>query len=200
MIYLNIAVEDALSEVVLMQLVERFGDKYSIKNVFSRSGFGYLKSSIRGFNQASQFTPFLMLTDLDNYDCPLDLIGDWINFDQNNNLIFRIAVREVESWLLADARGLADFFRISKAKFPLDPESLSDPKNTLIHLARKSRIRKIQEDIIPVNETAAIGPNYNGCLSEFVFNQWNIDNALKHSRSLNKAYRHLSEFEPTVIF
>jgi hypothetical protein len=195
MIYINLVYEDDLSEAVMFKLINHFGDKYIVHNTYSGHGFGYLKSNIKGFNQASVVSPFFMLTDLDNYTCPPSLIKDWINFPLKSNFIFRIAVREVEAWLLADIEGLSEYFKVSATNFPVRPESEIDPKNTLIHLARRSRIRRIREDLVPINENAAIGPNYNGCLMEFVFNNWNIETALTRSKSLLKAFKILENFQ-----
>lgn len=194
MIYINLAYEDDLSEAVMSKLLLHFGDKFCTLNTYSGHGFGYLKSNIRGFNQASLVSPFFILTDLDTYKCPPELIDDWINFEQNSNLIFRIAVHEVEAWLLSDIKGMAAFLKVSAANFPREPEKEADPKKTLIQLARKSRVRRIKEDILPINPNASIGPNYNGCLSEFVFNYWNVDDASKKSKSLSKALYSLEQF------
>ena len=194
MIYLNIAVEDDLSEMVIRKLIDSFYNKFHIQNVYSDNGFGYLKSNILGFNEASKFYPFLVLTDLDRYDCPVELIEDWITFEKHKNLIFRISVREVEAWLLADSKGLATFFRISETNIPLNPETEEDPKNTIIKLAGKSRARRIREDITPI-EGASIGPNYNGCLGEFVMNRWSVAAAAARSKSLKKAYDQLKKFQ-----
>nr|NQU90113.1 hypothetical protein [Bacteroidota bacterium] len=194
MIYINLVYEDDLSEAVMAKLLMHFGDKYSIHNAYPGHGFGYLKSNIRGFNQASIVSPFFMLTDLDNYECPPTLKDDWINFPLQPNFIFRIAVREVEAWLLADTVGLSEFFRVSTANFPTNPENDANPKLTLIQLARRSRIRRIREDIIPINENASIGPNYNGCLMDFVLNKWSIENAMIRSRSLEKTFSKLEQF------
>lgn len=194
MIYINLVYEDDLSEAVMFRLINHFDDKFNVHNTYSGHGFGYLKSNIKGFNQASAVSPYFMLTDLDNYNCPPSLINDWINFPLHSNFIFRIAVREVEAWLLADIEGLSDFFKISPVNFPLSPENEIDPKNTLIQLARRSRIRRIREDVVPINENASIGPNYNGCLMEFVIKKWNIQTALTRSTSLLKAFNKLENF------
>lgn len=195
MIYLNLAVEDELSAMAITKLITCFNTKYTIRNVYANNGFGYLKSSIRGFNEAAKFLSFFVLTDLDRYECPPALIDDWINFELNKNLIFRIAVREVEAWLLADSKGLSKFFRVSESNFPFDPESLSDPKNVIIQLAGKSKIRKIREEIVPIGPGASIGPNYNGCLGEFVMTKWSVESAITKSRSLEKAYNHLKKYK-----
>ena len=194
MIYINLVYEDDLSEAVMFKLINHFGEKYNVHNTYSGHGFGYLKSNIKGFNQASVVSPFFMLTDLDNYNCPPSLINDWINFPLHSNFIFRIAVREVEAWLLADIEGLSEFLKVSPVNFPAFPENEIDPKNTLIRLARRSRIRRIREDVVPINENAAIGPNYNGCLTEFVIRKWNIETALTRSNSLLNAFNKLENF------
>lgn len=180
--------------MVIRKLIDSFYSKFHIQNVYSDNGFGYLKSNIRGFNEASKFYPFLVLTDLDRYDCPLKLIEDWIAFEKHKNLIFRIAVREVESWLLADSKGLASYFRISETIIPTNPEADSDPKNTIIKLAGRSRIRRIREDITPIGG-ASIGPNYNGCLGEFVMTRWSVEDAAAKSISMEKTYNHLKIFQ-----
>ncbi len=195
MIYINLVYEDDLSEAVMTKLVSHFNEKFSIQNSYSGNGFGYLKSNIRGFNQASISTPFFMLTDLDNYKCPPQLIDDWINFPINQNFIFRIAVREVESWLLSDVEGLSGFLKVSQVIFPKEPEIEPDPKNRLIQIAKRSRVRNIREDIVPINENAKIGPDYNGRLIEFVSNKWSIENAIKRSISLRRALDKLGHFK-----
>ncbi len=178
----------------MTKLLSHFHNKFSIVNTYKGHGFGYLKSNIRGFNQASVVTPFFMLTDLDNYSCPSELKKDWIDFTLHSNFVFRIAVREVEAWLLADIEGKSEYFKVSRNNFPMKPELESDPKSTLIQVAKKSRIRRIREDIVPINENARIGPNYNGCLMEFTYYNWSIENATKRSNSLSRAVSKLQRF------
>jgi hypothetical protein len=195
MIYITLVYEDDLSEAVMTQILNQFPDKYEIYNSYSGNGFGYLKTNIKGFNQASIVNPHFMLTDLDNYECPVELRNDWVNFELEPNFIFRVAVREVESWVLADREGFSHFLNVSIANFPLNPDIEPDPKNTLIQLAKRSNKRAIKEDIVPKNQNAKIGPNYNGCLSEFVFKSWNIENAILQSESLRRAYLKLRDFQ-----
>ncbi|MFP4470089.1 MAG: hypothetical protein ACLFPE_05375 [Bacteroidales bacterium] len=194
MVYINLAVEDSLSEIVLTRIINLFPGKYNIQHCYGEQGYGYLKSSIRGFNQASKITPFLVLTDLDRYECPLALIKDWIAFPLHANLIFRIAVREVESWLLADSPGFAKFLNISESHIPSSSEEIINPKEFLINLARKSGRRKIKEDLIPSSKFASIGPNYNGRLTEFVLQYWNVHKAIRNNDSLEKTYDKLKRF------
>jgi hypothetical protein len=191
----NLVFEDELSEYVLTKLLNCFGNKYHTEVSYNGRGNGYIRKRINGFNRACIASPFLVLTDLDQAPCPSELIANWFRRPMHPNMLFRVAVREVESWLLADIEGYARFLGISEANFPTNPENEANPKRTLITLARRSRKRSIKEDIIPINSNAAIGPNYNGRLMEFVFDHWSIDRAMTRSKSLRRAYDRLQSFE-----
>lgn len=192
---LNFVYEDVLSEFVMTKLVNSFGDKYFIGNHYCEGGYGYIKKNINGFNEAAIATPFFVLADLDRNPCPKELIKTWLKKEKNTNLIFRIAVCEVEAWVLADIEGFSNFLGISSSHFPSNPELIRDPKQLLINLAGKSRRRDIREDITPINYNAKIGPNYNGRLMEFIAGEWSIGRAKKRSESLSRTYRHLETFQ-----
>jgi len=195
----HLAVEDDLSELVIRRLLIDTGRDYSVGNVFGRGGFGYLRSTARNWNAAAAAgTPILLLTDLDHHPCPSGLIEDWLDVEPHANLVFRVAVREVESWLLADREGFAEFLGISDAVIPLQPDQIPDPKQSLVNLARRSRRRTLRESIVPRNGSTAVqGPDYNGCLGGFVRDHWNRHAALERSPSLGRAWRRLMVFEPT---
>jgi hypothetical protein len=93
----NLAVEDELSDEVLRRLLQYTGRAYHIGATYGRSGFGYLRSTIRGWNRAARGVPFIVLTDLDTHTCPPILIRDWLAEPLNPNLLLRVAVREVEA-------------------------------------------------------------------------------------------------------
>lgn len=192
----NLATEDELSELTLYRILDVIGG-YAVGTPFRRGGFGYLRRTIRGWNDAAKGIPFIVLTDLDTYRCPMELINDWLSVPKHQNLIFRVAVREVESWLLADAINLARFLRVNPSLIPSNPDMLQDPKRTLVDLARKSPLRKIRAGIAPPRDSSAKqGPDYNGCLGDFVRNSWNVKGALAESPSLEKAVACLSRFAP----
>lgn len=199
---INLVYEDDLSREVLLRLIDspavRSSDRcFSVGTKRPGRGYGFLKKNIIGFNQASKGMPYLILTDLDDRECAPLLINEWLPQTRNPNLIFRIAVREVESWLLADDAGFARFLGIAKHKLPRNPDDLPDPKATLINLARTSRKRDIKADIVPKpGSTAKQGPAYNDCLISFVKDTWNPEKARRHSQSLEKALRALETFEP----
>jgi hypothetical protein len=192
----NLATEDELSELTLYRLLEVIGG-YAVGTPYRRGGFGYLRRTIRGWNSAAKGIPFIVLTDLDSYRCPMELIDDWLKVPKHENLIFRVAVREVESWLLADAANLAHFLGVRRSLIPDTPDLLHDPKRTLVELARKSHLGRIRTGIAPPRGSSAKqGPDYNGCLGEFVRKSWNVNDAMKYSPSLEKAVVRLSRFAP----
>lgn len=195
MIALNVAYEDPLSLSIIEKLLRQFDDMFFIKNGYSKGGNDYLKQQCAAFNDASTHTPFFMLVDLDRHECPPTILSAWLKRPRNNNFIFRVAVKEVEAWLLADKEGLSKFFNVSPALFSPNPDALLNPKHALITLAKRSRKRDIRDDITPIDQSASIGPNYNNRLSQFVDSYWNIANAKKRSPSLCGAYDALQKFQ-----
>ncbi len=134
----NLAVEDALSEAVLRRVLAESGREYAVGAVYCRGGFGYLKRTIRGWNNAARGTPFVVLTDLDRGECAPSLICEWLPGFIHPNLLLRVAVREVEAWLIGDRENMARFLRCPLSRVPTSPEALDDPKRALVELARDS--------------------------------------------------------------
>lgn len=195
---IQLAVEDDLSEAVLIRVLRETRRPYAIGTCYNGHGFGYLRKTIHGFNNAAKGTPFLVLTDLDKIGCAPDLIGTWLNEPVHPNLLFRVAVKEVEAWLLADQAGLARFLGINKTLVPKSVDEIVDPKDCLINLARGSRHRDLRRDIVPPpGSTRQIGPNYNGRLVSFVQNRWNLLTAQKSSPSLKRTVTAVTRFVPT---
>jgi hypothetical protein len=194
---LNIAVEDALSESVIYKLLNYCGRNYYVGNIYSRGGYGYLKSNVTAFNHAARVNPYLLLTDLDQTECAPILIREWLPHPTNRNLIFRVAVKEVESWLIADRENLSRFLGVTRNRFPLLPDDISNPKGLIINTTRRSRKRKLLQDIVPpAGSTRKQGPNYNGRLIEFVESYWEPDTARTRSNSLDRAIIALEQFTP----
>lgn len=194
MIILNFVFEDDLSEAVMIKIAKHFGDKFYIGNSYNGQGFGYIKTNINGFNQAASSVPFFVLTDLDNHECPPTLISNWLKRKKHPNLLFRVAVREVEAWLLADKAGFSRFTGINIQSLPSNPESFLNPKKTLIDIIQKSKKRSIKNDILPISNNASVGPNYNGRLIEFVNSIWSIERAKINSQSLQRTMKCLQNF------
>jgi len=105
----------------------------------------------------------------------------------------RVAVREVEAWLLADRTTLARFLQVSRDLVPRDPESLPDPKATLVSIARRSRSRPIREGLPPrPGSGRSVGPLYVAQLSRFVTEHWDVEASADISQSLDRCLRALA--------
>ncbi|MGD1018765.1 MAG: hypothetical protein ABSA12_05540 [Verrucomicrobiia bacterium] len=201
---INLAVEDELSEQMLRVLLQKCGNAYEVGAVYRKGGNNYLKSKLSGFNRAARGMPYLILTDLDDKPCAADLIEEWFACKikdyptrRNHNLLFFIAVREVEAWLLADRESFAAFLRIKLDEIPLEPDRIADPKKELLELVRKTKNRRLREDIVPRDTSATrIGPDYNGRLTEFLLHKWRLDAAEARSPSLLRAKKILKSFLP----
>lgn len=193
----NLAVEDELSETILRKLLRATGRGYHVGHVYRRGGYGYLRRTIPGWNAAAEWTPFVVLTDLDDSPCAAGKLSEWMPAEPHPNLIFRVAVREVEAWLLADVTNLASFLGVSSRHIPESPEGLTDPKAALIGAAMRSRSKEIKQRMIPrTGGTATQGPDHNGCMGEFVRTRWDPVVASERSPSLARAMRRLASFRP----
>jgi len=191
----NLATEDELSEITLIKILAGL-KRFAIGTAYRRGGYGYLLQTIDGWNKAAAGRPSIVLTDLDTGPCPIHLIRDWLSAPQHPNLVFRVAVREVEAWLLADRRNISEFLGIPASQIPTDPDTLADPKGTIIDLARRSR-KEIRNRIVPRKcSTAKQGPDYNACLGSFVQARWDAHSAKPNSPSLSRTIDRLISFMP----
>ncbi|MBT3200073.1 MAG: hypothetical protein HN350_09170 [Phycisphaerales bacterium] len=157
-------------------------------------GSSSIKKMTEAFpNMASAGLHIFILTDLDTTDCPPTLIRDWFNVPQNQpialppKLVFRVPVREVESWLLADRDALANFMGIPKANFSNKPDELPDTKQHLLNVISDKGRKKWHKDMLPQSPTASIGPLYNEKLCEFICEKWDPARASANSPSLARA-------------
>jgi hypothetical protein len=188
--HISIVYEDQLSEAVLCRLLEYSPQKVVIHQKIPGNGCDYIKKRISSYLAASRISPFVILLDSDKEVCAKRLLDELAPLESRHEGFFlRIAIREVESWLLADHQGFGEFLGISPALIERQPETLHDPKEYLINLARKSRKRELVEGIVPqVGTSAKQGPRYNQALQPFV-RIWNISAGAKRSESLSRALR-----------
>ena len=193
---LVVATEDELSEIVAEKLVYELVSRDTYIERIRRNGYGYLKSKMQSFCEIARRRPVFILADLDARACPRALIEDWCeNWQRAEKLIFRVAVREIESWLLADRTAIAKFLNVSPAKITRDPETLTDPKAYLLSLAEQGA-REVKNRLLPSRGSSAKqGLGYSDCLAEFVMKKWSPARAAECSDSLRKARERLSRWQ-----
>lgn len=192
---LYIATEDILSEAVAERLVLEANNGLNIAVRMGRRGNGYLKQKLPEILRTAHAIPILLLTDLDRVECSPTLIADWCGKQiMPQGLLFRVAVREVEAWLLADREGFAQFSNSPLDKIPTNSELIDDPKQTLLNIVKRYGSRDIKNDILPaLGSGVSVGVGYNQRLSMFVREIWAIERAVENSNSLSRALYRLRE-------
>ena len=192
-----LAVEDDLSEIMLRRILRARPVEYVVSAVFKHGGFGYLKKQTQAFNNMAKACPVLMLTDLDQLRCAPELIEDWLKQPKHPDFLLRVAVREVEAWLLACDEPLGKYLRTRQPFFFHDPEALGDPKLELLKLAERSSRRDIREAIARRDTGGNLrqGPAYNSVLSAFVDQIWKPKPAATKCPSLKRVIKALGNLE-----
>lgn len=190
-----LVVEDALSEAVMRRLLGRPGRAFGVERILVADGVNGIKRRIPAFLNGCRHIPHVVLADLDTGECAPQLLARWQLSRLPAGLVVRIAVREVEAWLLADADGLAAFLQVAKNKIASRPETLDDPKLTLVNIARRSRSRRLASEIAPPSGSyARTGPLYNQRLCRFASDLWNVHRAAPEAPSLARALKALDRF------
>lgn len=182
----GLLVEGSLDETVGRVVAEHCGLVVDV--VYGKRGSGYIQKNIRGFNRGAAGLPLLIIADsLDiSNECPPAIVSALLPYPHPNTR-FRLAVREIESWLIADRVNLAKFLGIRRQDIPGSPESLRDPKGEIIRLARRSRIRSVRELLVPaVGTGGSVGIGYTSEMQRFAMNIWDIESSMAASESLRK--------------
>lgn len=190
-----LVVEDAPSEAVLRRLVSLPEHDLQVTSVFRAGGFGQIKGRLANFRNACHVIPHIVLTDLDTCPCPPELLKNWQVGKLPEHMLMRIAVREVESWLLADREGIAKLIGVPLVKIPACPDELADPKQVLLNLARKSKSPRFASEFVPAkNSKAQHGPFYNQHLTAFATQFWDSHQAGLASPSLKRSMDRIKAF------
>lgn len=199
-IYCYAYAEDELSCEVVRRLVEyqnvtsEVGVRLKLVQGFpdNKHGFTQIKKRIPAIlDIPSNGIATLVLTDLDRGECAPELIGSWTGLAGNRTTLpprlwFRVAVRETESWMLADRVALATYFGIATRNFDPNPDQLIDPKEHFLNVVQAKCRNKSLRQILPIGN-ANIGPSYNKVVCAFVKTKWDPERAAANSPSLKRA-------------
>ena len=182
------AVEGVVDDAVVRRLIRHAGGQPGV--VYGLQGKHHLREKIRGYDQAARFAPWVVLVDLNrSAECAPSLLAEWLP-DPSPQLCLRVAVRAAEAWLMADAKSLAPYIGVPLERMPRDPESLSNPKEFLVNLARRSRRKVMRLDLVPRSGSGrSEGPAYTSRIAEFASERWRPAVAARRSDSLLRAIR-----------
>ncbi len=189
--FVSALVEGPIDEAVARRLVHESDLEFD--TCYGKKGIGYLKQKIAGFNMAATGQTILAIADFMDagFECPAAMVENWLP-NRHANMIFRIAVREIESWLLADRTHVAEFLKVAQVHIPRNPENLNDPKQALVNLARRSKSRRIQDSLAPKpGSSAHVGPLYVAEITKYVRTTWDVVAARQASTSLDKCLARL---------
>lgn len=145
----------------------------------------------RFVQQAKHMQPVLCIADTDG-KCPKEQISAWLPHSVPKSFLFRLAVAEAESWLIADRRALSDYFGIPEKHVSKTPDEEIDPKRHLLSLARKSTNRVLRLEVVSQTDSSKQGSGYNPHLCHFVKMHWLAKRAADNSPSLARAVRRIA--------
>ncbi len=111
---ISAAVEGVTDEAVVRRLITHVGAQPG--TVYGKSGKRHLQERVAGYNNAAQHAPWIVLVELDHEaDCAPPLRANWVPAPASR-LCFRVAVRAMEAWLLADTENLAAFLGVARTR------------------------------------------------------------------------------------
>lgn len=186
MAVINTLVEGVLDEAAAARVLVSTNHVPGV--CYGKRGSGYIRSKIRGFNDAARDVQYLALVDFmdTGLNCPPDVITEWVPH-RRPEMIFRVVVPELESWLLADRANLAEFLRVETRLIAQNPEQLADPKRELVNLARHSRRRSVRSALVPDDgSTAQVGKLYVSEMTRFINEIWDVNSARTRAPSLDR--------------
>jgi hypothetical protein len=192
--FVTVAVEGDLDAAVVRRVLAEA--TLSIGPIYGRRGKNYLDKSLNGYNNAARRSCWLVVRDLDHdAECAPELV-QLLMPKPSAQMCFRIAVRQIEAWLLADRGRIADLFQLSLDVIPRNPDALDDAKGTLVQLARRSRNRRLREEMVPEASTSAkVGTGYSGRMIDFAANIWRPGFAALSSPSLASCLRSVERWK-----
>ena len=197
----RLAVEGLTDEVVVRRVLQYVSVECG--SVYGQKGKAHLEKRLSNYNQAARWAPWLVIIDLDRSAQSAPLYVRAMLPNPSPLMCLRLAVRAVESWLLADAEQVAAFLGIPRARIPQLPDTLDDPKRTLVDLARRSRSSAIREDMVPRQGShRPVGPGYTGRIVQFVTGPkslWRPDVAASNSDSLRRCIQGLCTLTSSTV-
>jgi hypothetical protein len=183
-LHLNCAVEGLIDEAILSKILDQFS--LTPCPFYGKNGKAHLKKQINNFNNAAKNSFWIVLTDLDEhpYKCAPELVRDWLSRPASK-MILRVAVHEIESWILADRKNFSAFFKVSMEKIPCNPDEIKNPKEYLLNLIKTSKRKSLHKDMLPDQDNGRKeGPAYVSRIIEYIHHIWNFTEAKKNSKSL----------------
>lgn len=190
-VYARVIVEGETDEPVINALMRAAGWADSEFDVTSVNGKGAIDRDIKKYWKAAHVHPFVIFRDLDRdgEGCPVTLRAELVEDTpgESPDLLIRIVDQCIESWILADREGVAEFCGRSVASVrPSD----SRHKEHLLRLFQKAQFK---DAVLREGGKLRFGTAYKEHLQNLMNHYWSIERAATESDSLRRALERLTE-------
>ena len=193
-VYAQVIVEGETDEPVINALMHAAGwndDQFEVKRA---NGKGVIDRYIKKYWEAARVHPYIIFRDLDRDGggCPVTLRAELVERTpgESPDLLIRIVDQCIESWILADREGVAEFCE-------QEPATVSPPgshhKAYLLRMMKDARLKKLEDAVEEKGRELDFGPRYNTCLQNLMTHHWSIERAATESDSLRRALERLTE-------
>lgn len=179
-------VEGYMESVFLPIVLDQIG-RADLQPIIRNAGGGdkFWLAAAR-YNDAGKHTAVIGLADLEQAQCASSLLAGKLPH-KAPGFHLRLAVRMLESWLLADRQAMAHFLKVPISTLPMNPDSEVNAKRVLVDIARKSTSKKIRDAVVPDDSGGVVGSDYAATMCKFMEEHWRVSVARKVSPSLEKA-------------
>ena len=188
-VYAKVIVEGTTDEPVINALMRAAGWADHEFLVWSVNGKGAIDRDLKNYWEAARVHPYVVFRDLDRDGggCPVTLRAELVERTpgESPDLLIRIVDQCIESWILADRQGVAEFCNRSAASIELPP---SHHKPYLLSL-----MKDVKDAVEEKGRELAFGPAYKGHLQNLMNHYWSIERAAAESDSLRRALKRLTD-------
>lgn len=180
-----------MDEALLRRLLQETGHQAAA--IYGLNGKHGLLKKLDAFNAAAKISPWVVLIDLNgDAECAPPFVAQHMPAP-SELMTFRVAVHEAEAWLLADRAPFAHFLGVSQVRLPRDPQTVADPKQEVVNIARHSSKRTVREEIVPAPGAGRqTGPGYVAQMIDFIARHWQPQSAATRSDSLRRSLERLA--------
>ena len=190
-VYAQVIVEGPTDEPVVTALMRAAG---WVKGEFAftrANGKGVIDRDIKKYWEAARSIPYVIFRDLDRDEggCPVAVRSMLSSKTpgESPDLLIRIVDQCIESWILADRQGVAEFCERPIASVrPCD----SRPKDHLLRLFQKVQFK---DAVLREGGKLVFGPAYELHLQRLMTHHWSIERAAAESDSLRRALKRLTD-------
>ena len=193
-VYARVIVEGETDEPVINALMRAAGWNHDQFEVMIANGKGVIDRDIKKYWEAARVLPYVIFRDLDQDadGCPVTLRAELVEHTpgESPDLLIRIVDQCIESWILADRQGVAEFCNRSVASVKPPP---SHHKLYLLSLMKDARLKKLKNAVEEKGRELDFGPRYNTCLQNLMTHHWSIERAAAESDSLRRALKRLTD-------